>query len=714
VSRIPLIALPARSEFRESGESVAPENLGSTPRRADANRNAEFLQAELDARCLEKEWGQFAYPHISAFLADPCPAFDIITHDCDGQQRPDLSRTKYDTTHPSCPKDSDGKPTKYRARKGVGVVIYGPLPDSFSTFAAARDKWIAEGEHKAQALVGLGLAVIGIGGVWNWRLSGERGLHPDLASHIRAGDVVNLAIDGDWQTNKGVHRGAYELMQAIRDVGATPRILVLPTSLGMPQLGIDDLIAMWRRTGLGVSASFATLQRLDAIPSPFVVDLKKPLDTAENFLAARYEHEDGCTLVHWQNGFYRWNGRGWETRSDALELLRQELYNFVRDNGGTPKRANIAELVDALRSAAQLRVLAVPCWREPPDARVGEVLAVANGLLDVGSRELLPPTPRYFNLNWSDVAYDPEAGCPRFAHFLEQVYPNDHEAQQCLQEFMGYCLTDDTSQQKAIALIGAKRSGKGTIARVVQDLVGRSSCCAPTLQSMGETFGLQTWIGKKVAIVADARASARNNSQAMAERILTLTGEDTQYVNRKNLTAWEGRLRVRLWLMSNMLPATQDKGGALASRFLVLNHCQSFSGKEDTKLEEALVSEYSGIFNLALNGLDRLRKRGHFVQPASGQERIADWERMNSPMLAFTQEHCDLGADLFVPKNALRNAYSQWCAENNMPISSEAHFTEELRAALEQRMKTGQRTINGKVGQRVFVGIALRGDGRRL
>jgi len=168
---------------------------------------------------------------------------------------------------------------------------------------------------------------------------------------------------------------------------------------------------------------------------------------------------------------------------------------------------------------------------------------------------------------------------------------------------MGYCLTEDTSQQKAIALIGAKRSGKGTIARVLQALVGRSSCCAPTLKSMGEPFGLQTWIGKKVAVVADARASARNNAQEMVERVLTVTGEDTQYVNRKGIVAWEGRLRVRLWLMSNMLPATADSGAALVSRFMVLNHKVSFFGREDTDLEDALTLELPGILNWALDGM---------------------------------------------------------------------------------------------------------------
>ena len=49
---------------------------------------------------------------------------------------------------------------------------------------------------------------------------------------------------------------------------------------------------------------------------------------------------------------------------------------------------------------------------------------------------------------------------------LDQLWAGDSESIAALQEWFGYCLTNDTRQQKILMIVGPKRSGKGTIARV--------------------------------------------------------------------------------------------------------------------------------------------------------------------------------------------------------------------------------------------------------
>jgi putative DNA primase/helicase len=87
----------------------------------------------------------------------------------------------------------------------------------------------------------------------------------------------------------------------------------------------------------------------------------------------------------------------------------------------------------------------------------------------------------------------PAAPEPRqWLEFLGQLWgPDDQEAINTLQEVFGYCLTGDTGQQKAFLLVGPKRSGKGTIARVLARLVGiGGNAVAPTLAALGTNFGL--------------------------------------------------------------------------------------------------------------------------------------------------------------------------------------------------------------------------------
>src|SRR5215472_9160659 len=96
-------------------------------------------------------------------------------------------------------------------------------------------------------------------------------------------------------------------------------------------------------------------------------------------------------------------------------------------------------------------------------------------------------------------------------------------------------------------MVGPKRSGKGTIA-------GPDNTVAPTLAGLGTNFGLAPLIGKRVAIISDARLGGRADQAAIGQRLLSITGEDTITIDRKFLPAWTGRLQVRFLILSNELP----------------------------------------------------------------------------------------------------------------------------------------------------------------
>ena len=53
------------------------------------------------------------------------------------------------------------------------------------------------------------------------------------------------------------------------------------------------------------------------------------------------------------------------------------------------------------------------------------------------------------------------------------MWPNDSESVELLQEYIGYILSGRTDMQKMLLLIGPTRSGKGTIARMLAQLIGR-------------------------------------------------------------------------------------------------------------------------------------------------------------------------------------------------------------------------------------------------
>jgi putative DNA primase/helicase len=243
------------------------------------------------------------------------------------------------------------------------------------------------------------------------------------------------------------------------------------------------------------------------------------------------------------------------------------------------------------------------------------------------------------------------------------LWPDDQEAIDTLQEVFGYCLTGDTQQQKAFLLVGPKRSGKGTIARVLARLVGIGNSVAPTLAALGTNFGLAPLISKRVAIISDVRLGTRADQHAITERLLSITGEDAITIDRKYLPAWTGQLQARFIIISNELPRLADASGALASRFIVLLLTRSFFGREDQTLTGKLLTELPGILNWGIAGWRRLTERGYFVQPGSALDAVQQLEDLGSPTRAFLRELCEIGPFHTVGIDELYQAWCEWCTE---------------------------------------------------
>ena len=173
-----------------------------------------------------------------------------------------------------------------------------------------------------------------------------------------------------------------------------------------------------------------------------------------------------------------------------------------------------------------------PAPHHPP---ADELIACTNGLLHLPTRALLAHTPAFFSLNAFPFDYDPAAPAPvEWLTFLKQLWPKDQAYDQHPAGDIRPLLTGDTRHQKAFLLVGPKRSGKGTIARILTKLLGQANVCGPTLSGLGTNFGLTPLIGKRLAIISDARIGGKTDQNAIVERILAITGEDMLTIDRKH------------------------------------------------------------------------------------------------------------------------------------------------------------------------------------
>lgn len=430
-----------------------------------------------------------------------------------------------------------------------------------------------------------------------------------------------------------------------------------------------------------------------------------PQAAAARFLAARYTVPTGIALRYWQSGFVAWTGSHFEPMPDPD--VRAQLYEHL---GPDARKRQVDEVLDALRARANLSNLTIPpAWvpREAADPDAAGLVPMANGLLRIDDRALLAPSARLFATWGLPFGYQADAAPPvRWLAFLSQLWPDDPQSRALLQEFAGYLVSGSTALQKALLIVGPKRSGKGTLARVLTQLMGPSNVVSPTLASLGTQFGLQPLIGKTLALISDARLSAQADVATTVENILRITGEDQVTIPRKFLPDYTATLPARIVVLSNEAPRFTDASAALPSRFLVLTTTESFYGRENTSLTGELLAELPGIFAWALDGLLRLRERGRFTQPAAGAEVVDEMERLASPVRAFVDEQCVIHQTGEIQCVDLFNAWQDWCKVNGRRQSGTLQtFGRDLRAACSS-IRTVQRREANRA--RFYEGIRLR------
>jgi len=472
-----------------------------------------------------------------------------------------------------------------------------------------------------------------------------------------------------------------------------------------------------------------------------------PHRLARLFLEQEFLAQGGIGLRFWRDEFYIWDGHVYhcvptgEIRSRVARLLAIE-FERIHDRAVEEARLSrrpaprpipvtsrlVGDVLQALASLVMVRVRDVPnqpAWLPPrPDQTEAalvpgpawlarDMLPARNALVHLpslmtGQIRTLPPSPTFFNAFSLD--YDFDWNAPEPSHwfaFLNQIWPGDPESIACLQEWFGYLLTPDTRYQKILMMVGPKRSGRGTIARVLKALVGESTVVNPTLGTLARPFGLASLIGKSIAVFPDARLSSRPDNAAIVECLLSISGEDDQTIDRKHLPAWTGRLSTRFVLISNELPRLKDVSGALAARLIILRFTQSFYGREDLELLDRLMTELPGILRWAIAGWERLHRRGRFTQPQSARELVATMDELASPITAFLRDCCVQEPGASCKVSLVYEAWRTWCREHGRDAVGDEHsFGRDLHAAIPGLTTTRPRTPEGRV--RLYQGLRLR------
>ncbi len=635
----------------------------------------------------------------------------------DGDQVRHYLRVRYLGPEPRGFLPLPDKRQRYGQPTGSPVHAYCPVGMDWQAIFADQEIPIAltEGEKKAIVACDAGIATIALGGVHNFR---NKGLFlRELEAVAWNGRRVYILFDTEIPPKGDVDLATLRLAIELRRRGADVRIGKFPATEA--KVGLDDFLAA------GVD-----LQPIldNAEPPPLFASRASPSETATLIEELEYNIEGITTITHWRDEFFVWMGTHYERRTDTeiearirniLEMARTSVQG--KDGRSAirpfnPKDGDIREVKNALKHHALLPAdIVTPIFRDAvsDDPAPRDLIPLRNGLLHLPTGKLLEHSARFFNLHVSNVDFDPIAPEPKvWGNALAQQFSNDEDQIAALQEWFGYCLSGDTSQQKILVEIGPTRSGKSLHVKVLSELLGTDSVAAVALTGFGKSFGLQNLIGKSLAVVTDAAESPHEMADDAVSRLKSISGEDPQSIERKYLLNWNGKLDARIWLIANHPLKFHDKSGALAARFIVIQTQKSFIGEEDPHLLEKLQPELPGILNWAIQGLQRLRARGRFVAPDSSLPMLALMTEHMAPVKRFLEECCDLGSDYSIAQSDLYQEWKRYCAETGYErfAGTLTSFVEALLAAYVGVTETRPHAPgkHGRALRRAFQGVRLK------
>ena len=438
-------------------------------------------------------------------------------------------------------------------------------------------------------------------------------------------------------------------------------------------------------------------------PGTIVLNKKKHSEIGDIIIHKLYNNN----IITYGEETYKYIGNCYEKFEKAE--FKANVSTFIRNcadsvdgNLINPSKSLLSEVREAIQDSSFVSAKqSMPFWRnDGPEPEC--IIPFKNTLIDISNGDIktISHTSEWIDVSVRDYNYEPNALCPVWDATLASIFEGDDEAVEALHKMIGYLLTHDTSQQKIFMLHGVPRSGKSTILRVIQQLIGRGNYCNPDINKMADTFGLEEMVGKQLAIFSDAHLSHRVDSTVILGVLKAISGEDSVSVHRKHKSSLSMKLHTRLLMAMNELPRFADNSGALAARLISFNFTKSFIGKEDEQLSEKLECELSGIINKVLKVL----KNTKLIQPESGKNCVAELKMMSSPLREFIDERTIDNGEINV--DDLYRVYQTWCHNSGSRCSDVRSFGRQLLTAGDGKISKVRRRINEERTY-VYLGISI-------
>lgn len=310
------------------------------------------------------------------------------------------------------------------------------------------------------------------------------------------------------------------------------------------------------------------------------------------------------------------------------------------------------------------------------------LLNCANGTLDLRSGELSPHDPEQMLTQLCPTEYDPDADCPRWRQFLDEVFAGDGELIESIQRLFGYCITGSVDQHVLPIFYGTGRNGKSTMERTLKHVLGPDYCCTAPQNFLAlsryeqHPTKLVVLYSKRVVFDVETGDAMRLNE----ELVKRLTGGDPIQARRMHENFWEFDPTHKLVMLTNNEPHVQGTDTAIWSRLKKWPFDVSFLGREEQGLDERLRSEAKGVLAWLVQGCFEWQRVG-LGEPKAVAEATAAYRHEQDHVGQFIDSCLVRDPAGRVRTDELMRLYTVWCAANGHRALNVSAFGRRMTAS---------------------------------
>lgn len=288
-----------------------------------------------------------------------------------------------------------------------------------------------------------------------------------------------------------------------------------------------------------------------------------------------------------------------------------------------------------------------------------------NGMFDPKDWKMRKHKPEYLSINqiphtFGEYSIDSAKECIGET-FINGIIPDCND-RGMLYQYLGYCMTTDTSQQKSLIINGVGGTGKSVLIRWIEQIFGSDNISNLSLQDLGKRFMPTDLFGKLMNSCADIPKAALESTDIFKKA----TGEDKLMGEYKGGERFYFKSYAKLIFSANEVPISLDeKTNAFYRRLLMIRiknrapHIQQLEMKLSKEIDWLILNVMKAS-HFTFNEAD-----GKIIESKNSKDASHELHRDSDSVTAFLDDCTTECINEKVVSKTLYKEYVEYCSGDN-------------------------------------------------